>query len=334
MSNSTHREQKKQVNKTKAGINTPHDTLFKEHYKDPKNVQPIIELTVPDLCNILKLDTLRANNEQLASKSLLKSIPDLLFTCELQDNTHTCVFILIEHKSKPDKFVAVQVLTYMSLIWDFHRKKGTLPFIIPLIFYHGKENWKPLSMRDLLPNNPELLKYVPDFTLPFFSLKEIPSEKLFNDLKDKAMLILLKSLLQKDDEETNRYIAEFILQKNNQIKDNEDFDMIHTLEIFFNYLAEVNPEITIDTIGEQLAQLDTGGNNMRGLTLKEQVGEHFYNDGLERGKLEGEQLGLQKGRLEGLLQAAKKLLNMCDDDEIAGITGLPLQQIQQLRSCN
>ena len=88
MSNSTHRGQRKQVHKTKASINTPHDTLFKEHYKDPKNVQPIIELTVPDLCNILKLDTLRANNEQLASKSLLKSIPDLLFTCELQDNTH------------------------------------------------------------------------------------------------------------------------------------------------------------------------------------------------------------------------------------------------------
>ena len=62
--------------------------------------------------------------------------------------------------------------------------------------------------------------------------------------------------------------------------------------------------------------------------------------GLQKGKMEGELLGLQKGKIEGELlglqkgkiEAARNLLDILDDETISEKTGIPLEQIKQLRS--
>jgi hypothetical protein len=52
-------------------------------------------------------------------------------------------------------------------------------------------------------------------------------------------------------------------------------------------------------------------------------GQNFYVKGREE--------GLQKGRQEALLNAARKLLSSMDDAAIAEITGLPAATIAELR---
>lgn len=53
--------------------------------------------------------------------------------------------LLFEHKSKPDKYVAVQVGLYiMELLSSMVKKQGReLEPVLPLIFYNGKEKWVP-----------------------------------------------------------------------------------------------------------------------------------------------------------------------------------------------
>ena len=77
------------------------------------------------------------------------------------------VYVLVEHKSTPDAFVAVQLLRYVASLWDDHRreKRGLpLPPVIPLVFYHGKSRWRvPTELAPLLDPPPELERFTPGF---------------------------------------------------------------------------------------------------------------------------------------------------------------------------
>ena len=59
-------------------------------------------------------------------------------------NREAYVYILLEHKSYSDYNIGVQLLRYMSAIWDKEIKKQKnrrLPLILPIVLYQGKEKW-------------------------------------------------------------------------------------------------------------------------------------------------------------------------------------------------
>lgn len=74
---------------------------------------------------------------------------------------------LFEHKSHTEQFVLPQVLRYMVQYWShWHKAHPTeaLPVIIPLVLYHGPENWwVPLNMHALFGQSSiPLQRYVPE----------------------------------------------------------------------------------------------------------------------------------------------------------------------------
>ncbi|NPA40139.1 MAG: Rpn family recombination-promoting nuclease/putative transposase [Thermodesulfobacteria bacterium] len=49
------------------------------------------------------------------------------------------IYFLFEHKSSPDKFIFVQILSYISALWEECLKRGeNLIPVIPIVFYHGE----------------------------------------------------------------------------------------------------------------------------------------------------------------------------------------------------
>ncbi|MFQ5617323.1 MAG: hypothetical protein ACE5GO_12795, partial [Anaerolineales bacterium] len=54
-------------------------------------------------------------------------------------------------------------------------------------------------------------------------------------------------------------------------------------------------------------------------------------EGEEKGRATGLKEGEEKGRKEGIIQVAANLLAILDDEQIASITGLPLETVRQLR---
>ncbi len=84
------------------------------------------------------------------------------------------LFILFEHKSHPDAHTALQVLRYMTQQWHAHVKTGTLPlpFIIPLVMYHGETRWTyPLTFDSLFGKIPAGMQaYVPRFSYELLDL--------------------------------------------------------------------------------------------------------------------------------------------------------------------
>lgn len=56
----------------------------------------------------------------------------------------TFVYILLEHKSYADQNTLLQLLRYMTRIWDRYRKQnpnGLPPPILPIIFFYGSAPW-------------------------------------------------------------------------------------------------------------------------------------------------------------------------------------------------
>ena len=133
-----------------------------------------------DVLRCVRLDTLRIEKDSFVDEHLREQFSDLLYRVDLNEGMDGLVYMLFEHKSYPDKFVAVQLLRYMGAIWEQWLKgqKGAttarLPVIIPIVFYHGAETWIPLKLSDLAGNSPVgLCSYVPsfDFLVSDFSTK-------------------------------------------------------------------------------------------------------------------------------------------------------------------
>jgi predicted transposase YdaD len=50
------------------------------------------------------------------------------------------LYLLFEHKSRPDRFARLQLLRYTVELWDeWHRghPRALLPPVLPVVFYHG-----------------------------------------------------------------------------------------------------------------------------------------------------------------------------------------------------
>ncbi|MFB6260992.1 MAG: Rpn family recombination-promoting nuclease/putative transposase, partial [Thiohalorhabdaceae bacterium] len=98
---------------------------------------------------------------------------DRLFEVALRDGRTAFAYVLIEHKSGPDPATPVQLLGYQQRIWQRYAeqdRKGRaqryrrLPPIIPLVVYHGRQEWSvPLALLDCIDADEELVALQRDF---------------------------------------------------------------------------------------------------------------------------------------------------------------------------
>ena len=83
----------------------------------------------------------------------------------LKDGNPLLIYVLVEHKSAVDPKTLLQLAGYMVNIWkryaaDHPERRNTLPPIIPLGFYHSRQDWAiPLSVCDMIEDIPALGSY-------------------------------------------------------------------------------------------------------------------------------------------------------------------------------
>ena len=57
-------------------------------------------------------------------------------------------------------------------------KTGVIPFVIPVVFYHGKQAWDGKLLRELFCNDSILRETSPNFPIFLCSLNDIPWKKI------------------------------------------------------------------------------------------------------------------------------------------------------------
>ena len=164
--------------------------------------------------------------DSFVDEQLRNHFSDLVYRTVTTDQTPLTFSLLFEHKSYPDEWVDFQILRYIMRMWEqefaeiqaAHKAaKGaqpnpgrlpriqTLTPILPLLVYHGKDEWKVslrfarhlTGMQD--PESPlakALAPYVPDFEPHFINLTALPDEEIQGEVITRLFVLVLKHIFE------------------------------------------------------------------------------------------------------------------------------------------
>lgn len=286
-------------------IRNPHDRLFRSYYKYPAAAASLLRQALPpDISAHIDYDTLRNEEDTFITPSLREFLADLVFSCRLTDGESASVYVLIEHKSAPDNACAIQVLRYISLLWEDHltkyRAKEPLPIVVPLLFYHGRSGWEARQIDQLFPAGTPFREFIPIFKMLVYNLKNASEEQLLRQPAGNAMLLLLKALT---DTCMQRKLARYL----HVLLRREYADQTaRIIRRFLSYLEQVRPEITPDELLRELGALPEGEETVQ--TFMERLSELAYDRGLIMGKAKGIAEGEARGEARGEAKAARRML--------------------------
>ncbi len=118
----------------------------------------------------------------------------------LREGGAVFVYVLIEHKSQPERDTAFQLLRYMVRIWERqHANEPDAPLraIIPQVVYHGMARWgAPTSFGELFDGAEVLRPYWPEFRFILQDVARLSEEEIFGLAMIQAVMQALKYVSQ------------------------------------------------------------------------------------------------------------------------------------------
>src|SRR5829696_8531223 len=125
-------------------VHASHDHFFKKVMMDTRVAREFFETHLPtDLLRIMDLSQMQLISGSFIDDLHKETIADILFTTTIQDHL-TYLHLIVEHQSTPDELMPFRILKYTCNIIDKHikgTKNKTIPLIIPIVVYHGKDPW-------------------------------------------------------------------------------------------------------------------------------------------------------------------------------------------------
>lgn len=204
---------------------TPHDSLFKRVFARREDAIGELERVLPaELVAELELDALVVEDRSFVDPELVDRHTDQLYSVPIAGQPGF-VYVLLEHKSRADRWTALWLLAYMVRIWEAFLKDEPaateLPPIIPLVLHHDESEWSvATSMHELFAPaqmaSPTLAELTPAFR---FVLDDISCAS--------------------DDELRNRKMSTFARLALWALRDGRSDRLLHTLRAFSDYLAEL-----------------------------------------------------------------------------------------------
>ena len=259
-------------------IHQPDDRFFKSAMSDPEVVRAYLQQFYPDIAELADLDTLQQQNVEALRPNLKLFSADVVYRCRLKGDSgrHFNFCLLFEHKLKPDEHVAVQIGLYIFLLLrgQLKSKKQQLEPVLPLLFYNGKAEWEPKTVRQLFEGHAgyeALEPFLPDFRFLYEDAHRLPPEELLKlDLSYFRSAVLAMALRHKPD-----LIFEYIEVIFEGAKDNDQMLSVIT---YILGVAERSPKQFLEQL--ENTEFTTKPNVMSTL---EQLLEMGRKEGLDKG---------------------------------------------------
>lgn len=181
-------------------IASPHDRFFKKLLSGPLTARSFLRRFLPEsVAAVLDLPSLELTQSSFVDPALREHFSDLTYRVKLRDGRNAYLYVLVEHKSRPDRLVGLQLLRYISRLWDGvaqRERQRPLPAVIPLVFHHGRHRWRaPTELSALVDGPDEIMRYSPDFQYVLVDVNAEDDDKLEDD-PFLAVTVLLLRLAQ------------------------------------------------------------------------------------------------------------------------------------------
>ncbi len=255
-----------------------HDKFFKTLLSDDSNAKFFLKIFLPKPINE-KIDykTLKLVNKSFISEELKETFADMIFECKMGSNEKSnYISILLEHKSQPYKYTELQVMGYIISAYNAQVKAGKpLKFILPVVFYHGGQNWKMKSLNELIEGiSKDFLDYIPKLKIVFIDLGKF-SDKQLIDIGNTFMSSAL--LTQKYSHNPQELINKIDLIFGNLFPD-ANRNLIGSFFVYFIKIVELPEKEFIELIEKISPPIK---NEI--MSTYEMIAEKYKKQGIEQG---------------------------------------------------
>lgn len=256
----------------------PHDAYFRQVLARPENAESELRAALPAAITA-RIDwaTLALQPGTFVSEELRSRYSDLLYRARF-DGRDAYIYLLIEHQSSNDRFMALRMLEYVVQIWNQHRRevqerrrqerrgktRGTaaecekLPPVIPLVVHSGEPRaWAaPTDLSELIDldsvADEELRRYLPrfEFLLDDVAALDLAALRARELTPETRVMLMLHKIAPGN---TNLGHDMLILVDDLRILES-DLHPSTDLKVHFHYLLIVGdtPETELDQVIEQL----------------------------------------------------------------------------------
>ena len=185
--------------------NSPHDAAFKSAFQKRELAKSFFRHHFPEkIVRQIDFRYLKLANRSYVDEKLKDRHSDIVYRTRIRGEM-AFLYILFEHRSKPDFWMIFRLLCYMTNLWRefLEQNPGTkqLPVILPAVLYHGKRKWNaPRSLSEIMETGEGLEGYIPDFGYDLYNLRDCEDERLLlgDAMALGVVLYLMKHIFDED----------------------------------------------------------------------------------------------------------------------------------------
>ncbi|MCP4698729.1 MAG: Rpn family recombination-promoting nuclease/putative transposase, partial [Gammaproteobacteria bacterium] len=201
---------------------TPHDRFFRGAFSQPAVAAGFFRAYLPaELLQSLRMDSLSLCKDTFIEKELRDFRSDLLYQANWQGEQQGWLYLLLEHKSSPERWTGLQLQNYLHQIWTLHLKQAQdnkktrfLPSIVPLVLYHGAAAWTPpRQFKDLLQlQDSALAPYQLQFEYLLCNLSDLSARELRAGLASRLVMRALHNIFAENSQQGLRHTLELLAE--------------------------------------------------------------------------------------------------------------------------
>lgn len=135
-------------------MTSSHDALFRYTFAQPEHAVGLLRSVLPAVV-VAGIDwrTLQPLPGTQVDEHLRRQQSDLAFSVQ-RDGCDTLVYVLVEHKRKPDRWAIFQLLGYVMGLWRDLRRASNgrrlLPRVVPVLLVQSGAQYVPTSLAEIL----------------------------------------------------------------------------------------------------------------------------------------------------------------------------------------
>ncbi len=177
----------------------PADAFFKEAFSHLETAASFFQHYLPpEIAAHADWKTLQREPESYLDARLRSKFADLLFSVSF-DGKSGFFYILLEHKSVPERWTVFYLLELMVRIWRKHLDNGKfaggrLPVIIPLVFHQGPKGWShSVQFREYFDSFEGNGRFIPAFEHLLVDLSRLPWEQIKGEARVQLAMTIMKA---------------------------------------------------------------------------------------------------------------------------------------------
>lgn len=284
----------------------PHDPLFHLGFAAPAAAGRLLRHVLPAaVWRSLAFGTAVPWPQKLVSAALRTAHSDHRFRTKPRRRSPR--YVILEHKSTPDRFVGLQVLGYHTQTWQDERRNRPrpreLPPVVAVVVHHGPRPYRgPRDVGRLVAPFPVRLR------LPFCVVdlaRTTERELLRWPLLpfERLVLLFLQYLRGRKAAAATAALRRWAPLLQAVARSRSARDRLQALSCYILETTDLSPTGLAAVLGEIVGEREA---NM--ITTAQRIRRKARREGRLEGREEGIERGLEKGRLEGRIEVLLQLL--------------------------